>query len=271
MTEEEIRRVEEIVNEKIRENIQIDEQRNVPFDDAVSMGAMALFGEKYGEQVRVITFDRGYSVELCGGTHVNSTGQIGIFKIVSEGAIAAGIRRVEAVTGKIAEEYIYEEENLIRQIKDSMKNTKDLVKGVRNLIEENKELQKKIDALGRNMAQQKKSEFLDNAEMIGDVRLVTGKIDGDAKAAKDLAFSMKDDGNDLVIILGSSTAGKAGLTIMISEELVKSKGLHAGNMIRELAKEIQGGGGGQPHFASAGGKDPSGFDRVFKKAREILS
>jgi alanyl-tRNA synthetase len=270
MTEEEIRRVEEIVNAKIRENIPIEEKRDVPFNEAVSMGAMALFGEKYGDQVRVITFDPRYSVELCGGTHVKATGQIGLFKIVSEGAIAAGIRRVEAVTGKIAEEYVYGEEDLIRQLKESMKNTKDLVKGVHRLIEENKELQKKLDSLGRDIAKQKKSEFLDSAEQIGEVRLITGKIDGDAKAAKDLAFSMKDDGDDLVILLGNASSGKAGLTLMIAEPLIREKDLHAGNMIRELAKEIQGGGGGQPHFASAGGKDPSGFDRAFEKAREIL-
>ena len=270
MTVEEIREVEQIVNHKIRENIPIEEERNVPFSKAVDKGAMALFGEKYGEEVRVITFDKDYSVELCGGTHVQSTGQIGFFRIISEGAIAAGIRRVEAVTGKKAEQYVYNEEDLIRRLKESMKNTKDLVKGVNNLIEENKELQKKLDSLGRDMAKQMKSEFLENAEQIDGIKLVTGKIEGDGKAAKDLVFSMKDDGDDLFIVIGNSAGGKAGLTVMISEKLVRDKGLHAGNIIRELAKEIKGGGGGQPHFASAGGKDPSGFENAFEKVRELL-
>jgi len=271
MTEDEIREVERIVNRRIRENIVIDEKREVPFNTAIEMGAIALFGEKYGDSVRVITFDKDFSVELCGGTHVPQTGQIGFFKILSEGAIAAGIRRVEAVTGARAEDFIFSQEDLIRNIQSSLKNVKDLDKGVRNLLEENKSLQKKVDSAGLEMARLQKGEILSGVEKIGEINFIARKIDGDAGSARNLAFSMKDDLENMVVILGTSNEGKANLTIMISDSLIKDKGLHAGNLVRDIAGEIKGGGGGQPHFAVAGGKDPSGLERAFAKARDLLS
>ena len=270
MTEEEIREVERIVNHRIRENISKGEQRHVPIDDARKMGAMALFGEKYGEEVRVISFDPSYSVELCGGTHVPSTGQIGIFKIISEGAIAAGVRRIEAVTGEKAEEYFYGQLAILDEIREALKNTKDLVKGVRNLAEENKELQKKIDELNRNRVDSLKSELVQKAEMINGIRFIAASLDIDSKSAKDLAFGLNEVAGNQFILFITTADDKVTLSLMLSNDLVKSKGLHAGNIVKELAKEINGGGGGQPHFATAGGNNAKGIDAVLGKARVLV-
>jgi alanyl-tRNA synthetase len=270
MSEEEIREVEQIVNRKIRENISKTEQRKVPIETAKQMGAMALFGEKYGEEVRVITFDPGYSIELCGGTHVHSTGQIGLFKIISEGAIAAGVRRIEAVTGEKAETYFYEQLSLLDEIRDVVKNAKDPAKGVKSLAEENKLLQKKIEELNRHRASALKAELLASAELINGTKYIATRLDLDAKTAKDLAFSLNDNTGSLFVLFITSCEDKINLSLMLSEDLVKDKGLHAGNLVRELAKEINGGGGGQPHFATAGGTNPEGIDLVLEKARQIV-
>lgn len=270
MTEEEILEVEKIVNRKIRENIRIDEKRDVPFDDAKNMGAMALFGEKYGEKVRVISFDQKFSVELCGGTHVAATGQIGFFKIVSEGAIAAGIRRIEAVTGSGAEEYILEQQKVLAQIQEVLKNAKDLVKGVRHLAEENKNLQRHIEQLSKERVETLRQSVKDHAEVINGITFIGLDLKIDTQSAKDLAFLLKNDFSDLFVIIGARDSSRVSLNLFISETLITEKKLHAGNIIRELAKEIQGGGGGQPHFASAGGSNAAGIPVAIRKAREVI-
>lgn len=270
MTPEEIRKVEKIVNAKIRENVPVHDQRNVPVDEAKAMGAAALFGEKYGEFVRVITFDPEFSIEFCGGTHVPATGQIGIFKIVSETAIAAGIRRIEAITADRVEELFFEQDAVIGGLKEIFKNQKDLLAAVYGLIDEKKALDKEIEAMKREKIAGLKFELKAKAEQIKGVNFIAYKLDGDAQAAKDLAFMMKDIVDDLFLVLGNEAGGKAGLTVMISEHLTKDGSLNAGQIIREIAKEIQGGGGGQPHYATAGGKNPEGLERAFEKAREFL-
>jgi alanyl-tRNA synthetase len=267
MTDEEIRKVERMVNAKIRENIPISEQRDVPIADAKEMGAAALFGEKYGDFVRVITFDPAYSIELCGGTHVPATGQIGMFKIISEAAIAAGIRRIEAVTADVLEEMVYEQEDLIGGLKEIFKNQKDLVKSAQALLDEKKALEQQIDEMKREKVAGLKFELKKQALNINGVNFIATKLDGDAQTAKDLAFQMKDIVDDLFLVIGTESDGKANLTLIIAENITKEKGLNAGQIIREIAGEIQGGGGGQPHFATAGGKNPAGIEKAFEKAK----
>jgi alanyl-tRNA synthetase len=270
LTDEEIVSIEKLVNEKIRENIEVNEKRHVPMDQAQKMGAVALFGEKYGDDVRVITFDPDYSIELCGGTHVPATGQIGFFKIISEGAIAAGIRRIEAITADKAEEFIFEQVEIIDELKTIFKSQKEIVKGVQSLIDQNNELKKQIDGFNAQKADGLKNELINQVEKIGDINFLAKKVDLDAGGVRDLAFKLNKGIDNMFLVLGSANEGKAGITIMISENLVKEKGLNAGTMIREVAKEIQGGGGGQPHFATAGGKNPGGIENALKKARAII-
>ena len=270
MTEEEIREVEKIVNRKIRENIILHEERSVPIDEAKKRGAMALFGEKYGEQVRMIIFDPGYSVELCGGTHVPSTGQIGLFKIVSEGAIAAGVRRIEAVTGEKAEAYFHEQLDTLAEIRETLKNVKDIAKGVKVLVEENRVLQHRIDELNRYRIVALKTELEQKAEIINGIRFIGASLDLDAKSAKDLSFMLHSQPGSLFILIFTETGGKVNMSLMLSEDLVKEKNLHAGNLVKELAKEINGGGGGQPHYATAGGTKAEGIPAVIDKARKVL-
>ncbi|MBE0639815.1 MAG: alanine--tRNA ligase [Bacteroidales bacterium] len=271
LTPEEIRKVEQIVNAKIRENVPIHDQRNVPIDEAKAMGAAALFGEKYGELVRVVTFDPSFSIEFCGGTHVPATGQISMFKIVSETAIAAGIRRIEAITADRVEELFIEQDAIISGLKDIFKNQKDILKSVHELIDEKKVLEKQIEAMKREKIADLKFELKRQAEHINGINFIAQKIDGDAQAARDLAFMMKDIMDDLFLVLGNTADGKAGLTVMISDNLTKEKGLNAGQIIREIAKEIGGGGGGQSHFATAGGKNPDGIESALRKAREFIN
>ncbi len=270
VTDEELAKIEKLVNEKIRANIPINEKRNVPMEKALKMGAMALFGEKYDDTVRVITFDENYSVELCGGTHVTATGQIGFFKIISEGAIAAGIRRIEAITSEKAEQFINEQVGIVNELKSIFKSQKDVVKGVQNLLDQNTQLQKQIDSLQADKAQGLKKELLNKVEKINDINFLAAKISLDSNSIRNLAFGLDKEIGNLFLVFGSENQGKASLTIKISESLVKEKGLDAGKIIREIAKEIQGGGGGQPHFATAGGKNPGGLQKAFEKAREIL-
>jgi alanyl-tRNA synthetase len=271
LSAEEIRKVEHIVNQKIRENINKTEKRHVPIEEAKKMGAMALFGEKYGEDVRVIIFDPEYSIELCGGIHVPATGQIGLFKIISEGAIAAGVRRIEAVTGEKAEAYFYDQLDTLEEIREILKNAKDIAKGVRTLSDENKELQHKIEELNRYRVVALKDELVKNAEDINGIRFVAAKLDIDPKSAKDLAFMLYENPGSQLILFITTADDKINLSIMLSEDLIKGKGLHAGNLVKELAKEISGGGGGQPHYATAGGSNPKGIPVVLEKARGIVS
>ena len=270
VTHEEIQQVEKIVNAKIRENILLREERALPVEKAKEMGAMALFGEKYGEFVRVISFDPAFSIELCGGTHVPATGQIGLFKIISEGGIAAGIRRIEAITAEKAEEYWYSRELLLGEISDLLKNPKELLKGVKNLLNENLELKREVSELGKLKLQQLKAEYSALVQHYNGVNFLTAKVDMDAETVKNLAYELISSIPDMFLVFATAAEGKATLTVMLSENLVKVRKLNAGNIVRELAKEIQGGGGGQPHIATAGGKNPDGIPRALEKARNFL-
>ncbi len=272
MTPEELKQVEQIVNRKIRANIALDEQRNVPIEEAKAMGVMALFGEKYGEYVRVITFDKDFSVELCGGTHVPSTGHIGLFKIVSEGSVAAGVRRIEAVTADRAEAFIDEQEALLAEINQLLKNPKDTLKAIANLQDERNKLAKAVETLELEKGKQIKSQLLSKIEKRGDMQVIIDKVSmpsGDA--LKKISFELKNEVDNLFLVLAADIEGKPQLSIMISDNLVQEKSLHAGNMVRELAKNIKGGGGGQPFYATAGGKDVDGLDAAVAQAKSMLA
>ena len=270
MTREEIAQVESIVNARIRENILLKEDRSVPVAVAKARGAMALFGEKYGDLVRMITFDPGFSVELCGGTHVPATGQIGLFKITSEGAIAAGIRRIEAITASKAEEYWNSREMLLEAISELLKHPKELLKGVGHLLDENGDLKKQVAELGKLKLVQIREEYAAKVQHYNGVNFLTTKVDLDGETLKNLAYELNASIPDLFLVFATESEGKATLTVMLSDNLVKERKLHAGNIIREIAKEIQGGGGGQPHIASAGGKNPAGIPAALEKARGFI-
>jgi alanyl-tRNA synthetase len=271
VTEEELAQIEAIVNEKIRENIFLQEERNVPYDQAISSGVTALFGEKYGDFVRVITFDAAFSKELCGGTHVKATGQIGYFKIVSESAVAAGVRRIEAITGIAAENYINEQARLVQQVKELLKNPKDVTKSIETLLEENARLKKEIEKSVLEKSSGLKDELAKKAESINGINFIAQRVElPNADAIKNLAYNLKDIVADLFLVLAAEINGKPNITVMIAENLVKEKGLHAGNIVKDLAKEVKGGGGGQPFFATAGGSDVSGIDNALAKAKSFI-
>jgi alanyl-tRNA synthetase len=271
VTEEELAQIEAIVNEKIRENIFLQEERNVPYDQAISSGVTALFGEKYGDFVRVITFDAAFSKELCGGTHVKATGQIGYFKIVSESAVAAGVRRIEAITGIAAENYINEQARLVQQVRELLKNPKDVTKSIETLLEENARLKKEIEKSVLEKSSGLKDELAKKAESINGINFIAQRVElPNADAIKNLAYNLKDIVADLFLVLAADINGKPNITVMIAENLVKEKGLHAGNIVKELAKEVKGGGGGQPFFATAGGSDVSGIDNALAKAKTFI-
>ena len=271
VTDDEIAQIERMVNEKIRENIRLEEQRNVPVQKALDMGATALFGEKYGEYVRVITFDQEYSRELCGGTHVASTGQIGLFKIVSEGAVAAGVRRIEAITADKVDEYFKQQEEKLNQLNELLKNPKDLTERVKQLLEENSALQEKMNQFVSQKAQGIKNELILKAKEINGINLIVDKLDlPTAEAIKNISFELKNQVNNLFFLAGAEIDGKAHLSLIISDTLIKDKNLNAMNIIRELSKEIQGGGGGQPFYATAGGKNPDGIEKALEKGRSLV-
>ncbi len=272
VSDEEIAQIEAIVNEKIRENIFLKEQRSVTYAEAIQSGVTALFGEKYGEYVRVITFDDDFSKELCGGTHVKATGQIGFFKIVSESAVAAGVRRIEAITGIAAELYINEQSKLVNQLKELLKNPKDIGKSIESLIDENARLKKEIEKAVLEKSSGLKNELAEKAEVINGINFIAQKVQlPNADAIKNLAYQLKDIVPNLFTVLAADIDGKPSLTVMIAENLVKEKNLNAGAIVRELAKEIKGGGGGQPFFATAGGSDVSGLDKALEKAKSFIS
>jgi alanyl-tRNA synthetase len=272
MTDEEIQQVEDMVNAKIRANIQLEEARDVPIEEAKASGAMMLFGEKYGEAVRIITFDEDFSRELCGGTHVAATGEIGLFKIVSESAVAAGVRRIEAITAGQATQHVDDALNELKEIRLLLKSPKQTAKSVASLQEENKQLKKEIEQLRMAQASALKGELAGKVEAIGDINFLAVRVPlDDGNAIKTLAFQLEEEMDNAFIILGAEVKGKAQLTVMISKNLVESKGLNAGTIIRELAKEIKGGGGGQAFYATAGGKDASGLDRALAKGREVIN
>jgi alanyl-tRNA synthetase len=271
MTDEEIAKVEEIVNAKVRENISLTEQRNVPIEEAKKMGATALFGEKYGEFVRVITFDRDFSVELCGGTHVSSTGQIGLFKISSEGSISSGVRRIEAITSKAAEAYLREQETLIKELQDLLKNPRDLKKAVESLIQERNELKKEIEGLHLEKAAGLKNQLLNQFIQKDGVNILVAQVElPNADSLKKLAYELKNEMTNALVVLAAKIEDKPQVAVILEDGLVASKGWNAGQLVRDLAKEIQGGGGGQPFFATAGGKELAGLEKVVSKAKEMF-
>ncbi|MDB5117832.1 MAG: alaS [Mucilaginibacter sp.] len=272
VTDEELSLIEAIVNEKVRENISLNEQRDVPYGIAISSGVTALFGEKYGDYVRVITFDEKFSKELCGGTHVKATGAIGYFKIVSESAVAAGVRRIEAITGIGAENFINEQSKLVSQVRELLKNPKDIAKSIESLLQENALLKKVAFQHILEKSSGLKDELAKTTEFINGVNFIAQKVElPNADAIKNLAYNLKDIVPHLYLVLTAVIDGKPNITVMIDENIVKGKGLDAGKIVRELAKEIQGGGGGQPFFATAGGKDVSGLDKVLIKAKSFIS
>jgi len=270
MTREEISQVEKLVNAKIRKNIVLQEERSIPVGEAKKLGAMALFGEKYGDFVRVIIYDKDYSVELCGGTHVPATGQIGQLKIVYEGAIAAGIRRIEAITGEKTEDYWDEKQQHLFELEEILKNPKDLVKSVKTLIEDNQSLRKKVSESVKVKIQQLKEEIKNKVEQLHGVNFLAIKVDLDDEQVKILGWELNKDIPNLFLVLANECDDKAGLTVILSKSLVNEHKMNAGKIIRELAKEIKGGGGGQPHIATAGGKDTGGIPAALEKAKDYI-
>jgi alanyl-tRNA synthetase len=271
MTTEELQKVEDIVNGKIREDIHLDERRNVPIAQAKSLGAMALFGEKYGDFVRVITFDPGFSVELCGGTHVTSTGNIGMFKVISESSVAAGVRRIEAITAENTEAYVRNEIALLDELRELLKNPKDIVASVKALSEEKHALEKKLETVHLEKANVLKQELSRKAVKSNGHTLILEKVSvPNSEALKNIAYALRNQYDDLLLILAAEVDNKPQVTVMIGEKLMQTSKFHAGNMVKELAKEIDGGGGGQPFFATAGGKNLNGLNNVLEKAKQLI-
>lgn len=267
MTDEEIKKVESLVNMKIRENIKNVTTVDVPLEEAKNMGAMALFGEKYGDKVRVVSFDPSYSCELCGGTHVPATGCIGAFKILTESAIAAGVRRIEAVTGEEVMNYLDKCIDTVDKIKAVVKSSGDVVKAVETLSSNNQMLQKRVDALMMNMAVSEMKTAYRNAELCNGRKIVVTKVDADVNQLKNMAAALKDIDNDAVAILGGVTDNKPAICLLLPQSLVDAS-FDATAMIREVAKEIQGGGGGQKNLATAGGKNVSGLDKAMEMLKQ---
>ncbi len=270
VTDEEISRIETVVNRKIRENVGVTIQ-SMSFAEASQTGAMALFGEKYGDVVRVVTMDEKFSIELCGGTHVQATGQIGFFQIVSESAVAAGVRRIEAITGIKSEELIYQQSEEIKALKELLKNPKDLAKSLEQLLEENASLKKEAEKAVLDKVSVMKKELAAKHTSFNGINFISEEVElPNAEALKSLAYQTKDIVANLVLVLGAIIDGKPNLTVMISENLIKEKGLDARVFIKELAKEIQGGGGGQPFYATAGGKNAAGLKAALEKAKVFI-
>jgi alanyl-tRNA synthetase len=264
MNEEELKIVEEKVNAKIKENIALQEFREIPITEAMEKGAMALFGEKYGDNVRMIQF--GSSKELCGGTHVKHTGEIGYFKIQNESSTAAGIRRIEAISGDQSAAYFKNLETQLKEISSLLKS-KDLVKSVEKLMEENTSLKSEIESLKKEKAKSETANWANDFVQKEDKKLLVKKVSLDAGSVKDIVFQLKKDIQNSVIIIISEADAKPMITVGVSADL-ESK-YHAGNIVKDLAKEIQGGGGGNPGFATAGGKNLAGIDAAVEKALEL--
>jgi alanyl-tRNA synthetase len=269
VSREELDQIQARVNQLIRENNAKEENRAVAFDEAKKLGAIALFGEKYGDFVRVIKF--GQSVELCGGTHVPSTGQIGLFVITSESAISAGVRRIEAITGEKAEAFFKKQQDELSEVKAILNNTQNLKKTLEELVAQNNKLQKQIEEFERQAAAGIKQELKNKVQAIGGVNVIAEVISLDsAQAVRDLAYQLKGEVENLFLVLGSAISGKPSITVMIADNLVAEKGLNAGAIVREAAKEMQGGGGGQAYYATAGGKDLNGLAAAVAKAKTFV-
>lgn len=268
MTDEELTEVASIVNRLIRRNLPLEEFRSIPIANAREMGALAVFGEKYGDLVRVIKY--GDSIELCGGTHVAATGQIGFFKILSESSVSAGVRRIEAITADKAEEYINNTYRNLNEMVKILKSNKNLLESVRALVEENEGLKKETEKFAKESLRLFKERLKNESRMYRDIRVIIAPVIAEPAQIKDVAFQLKGEYDRLVFIAGGVIAGKPHLTIMFSNNLVDEFGLNAGQIVREAAQEIKGGGGGQPFFATAGGSDPEGIEKAIKKAEKLV-
>ena len=267
VTAEQLREVEHIVNAKIRQDIPLKEYRDYPIEEAKKIGAIALFGEKYGDRVRVVQF--GTSVEFCGGCHASSTGCLGMVKIISESSIAAGVRRIEAITGKGVEDMLDSMQDFVADLKSLFNNAPDLMATIQKAISENKELQAQVDGFKAQKAQEYKKALIEKARDINGVKVMSSVLPLDAQNAKDIAFQLRGQFADhLLVVIGSVDHGKPTLTVSLSDDLVK-EGKNAGALVREAGKLIKGGGGGQPHFATAGGKDPDGLQAAVTKIIEL--
>ena len=270
VSDEQLRKVERMVNDMIRQDIHIDEHRDVPFDEAKKLGAIALFGEKYGDKVRVVRF--GPSCEFCGGIHASSTGRIGFFKIISESSVAAGIRRIEAKTGQECEELIYQLEDTLKAVKSFFNNAKDLQGVIRKYIDEHDSMKKEIESFQAQAVERAKEQLLSKARETNGVKVVSAVLPVDPQSAKDLAFKIRQaQPEHLLCVIGSKYQDKPLLTIMLSDDMVSEHSLNAGQLVREAAKLIQGGGGGQPHFATAGGKNIDGLSAAVDKVIELAN
>ena len=270
VTDEQLREVERMVNDMIRQDIHIDEHRDVPFEEAKKLGAIALFGEKYGDKVRVVRF--GPSCEFCGGIHASSTGRIGFFKIISESSVAAGIRRIEARTGKACEDLLYQTEDILKAVKSFFNNAKDLQGVIRKYIEEHDAMKKEIEGFQAQAVERYAKQLVEKAREVNGVKIVQAVIPMSPAAAKDLAFKIRASvEGSLLCVIGSHDNNKPQLSIMLSDDMVADHSLNAGQMVREAAKLIQGGGGGQPHFAQAGGKNVEGLSAAVDKVIELAN
>lgn len=267
VTPEQLREVEHLVNAKIRANIPLTEYRNLPIEKAKELGAIALFGEKYGDEVRVVQF--GSSIEFCGGTHVSATGKIGMVKIISESSVAAGVRRIEAVTGAKVEEMLDSIQDTLDDLRALFNNAPDLKAAIRKYIDENAGLKKQVEAFMKEKEADIKAKLIESAKEIHGVKVIRSVLPMPADTVKNIAFQLKGQiPENLFVAIGSAFENKPMLTVMISDDLVKN-GLNAGQLVREAAKLIQGGGGGQPHFATAGGKNPDGLSAAVDKIIEL--
>ena len=270
VTDEEIRQVERMVNQMIRADIALEEYRDLPFEEAKKIGAIALFGEKYGDKVRVVCF--GPSCEFCGGIHAKATGKIGFFKIISESSVAAGIRRIEAKTGRECEEFLYKTEDALKAIRSFFNNAGDLKGVIAKYIEEHDSMKKEIEVFQNQRVLNLSQELLDKARIINGVTVVTAQLPMMPNVAKDLVFKVRErHPENLLCVIGSVFENKPMLNVMISDDMVKDHGLNAGQLVREAAKLMQGGGGGQPHFASAGGKNLDGLSAAIDKVIELAN
>lgn len=264
VSDEQIRQVERLVNERIREDLPLQEKRECPIEEAKKMGAIALFGEKYGDKVRVVQF--GKSIEFCGGVHTSSTGRIGMFKVTSEGSVAAGIRRIEAITGVAFEEAVYYMEDTLKEIRALFNNAKDLKATIEKFLSENSDMKKEIESFQAQKVEELKEKLLEKAHEVNGIKVVKALLAISAQSAKDLAFKLlQAQPENLFVALGTYEGEKPLLTVMISQDVVKDHNLNAGQMVREAGKLIQGGGGGQPHFATAGGKNKDGLSAALDK------
>ncbi|MBC5839915.1 alanine--tRNA ligase [Flavobacterium sp. F-380] len=268
VTDEELQQVEDFVNARIQEQLPLVERRSIPIQQALDEGAMALFGEKYGDNVRAIKF--GDSIELCGGIHVNNTGDIWSFKIVSEGAVAAGIRRIEAITADAVKKFYSAQESLLSEIKSTLKNPQDISKAVVALQEDNAKLKKQLEVMLKDKAKKMKGELAQEIQLINGVQFLAKQVDLSPEGVKDLAYELGNLGTNVFLVLATAEEGKPMLSCYISKELVADKNLNAGQVVRELGKFIQGGGGGQPFFATAGGKNAAGIPEALLNAIDFV-